>query len=159
MKSFKIFLLFSVLLSSITNCASQKIEKIPPIQISYIYKQHWHSGQKAGGSGTNIFIELESELPENITLDSIYFETFRLALKQDSHNPLQLVGRRVVDSKKDYTIPVLNPVEKLETSNTTLNSSKFELEKNECVLRYTSSGTIKYYKYDSLYTKQTPLIP
>ena len=159
MKPFKIFLLLSVLLSSITNCASQKIQKKAPTNILSVYKQHWYSGVKAGGSGTNIFVELKSELPENITLDSIYFDTFQLPLNQDTHNSLLFVGRRVVDSRKNYTIPTLNPVEIVETPNTTPNSSKFTLEKNECIIQFSTSGKTKYYRYNNLYTKQTPLIP
>ncbi|MDW5289033.1 hypothetical protein [Formosa sp. PL04] len=159
MKSFKVFLLCSVFMSTITNCASQKFEKEAPVDIVSIYKQHWTSGVKGGGSGTNIFVELESERPKDISFDSIYFETFQLPLKQDSHNALLFAGRKVNAGNKKYTLPTSFVVTSDASIEPTEQKPKFQLENNECVIRYTISGKVKYFKYDTLQTKSAPLIP
>ncbi|WP_299776591.1 hypothetical protein [uncultured Formosa sp.] len=159
MKYLKIFFLCSVLLSSITNCASQKTEKVASFCTKEVYKQSWTSGVKGGGSGINIFVNLQETLPVNITLDSIYFETYQLPLKQDNHNPLLFVGRNVNQSKKDFSILKTNAITDNPVTENTEKHSKFQLKENECIIRYIDSGDIKYFKYDALYRKQAPIIP
>ncbi|WP_066223092.1 hypothetical protein [Formosa haliotis] len=158
MKLFKFFLGFSFLLSTVSNCASQKLEKDAPIAIKEVYKKHWTSGVKGGGSGTNIFVSLVNPLPAELSLDSIYFDGFQLALNQDQNNSLLYVGRHLEDAKDDYLIK--NPlVEEKEEQKTTIKTPKFQLKPNECVVKYTKLDKVKYFKYDALQTKARPLMP
>ena len=159
MKFFKILFSFSVLMCSITNCASQKFEQEAPVGIKQIYTQHWNSGVEGGGSGINIFVDLQTELPKHITLDSIYFNTFQLPLKQDSHNVLLFAGRKVNAPNKKYTLPTNSVVTGNVVTKPTVQKPKFELTDNACVIRYSVSGKVKYFKYEDLYNKSTPPIP
>ncbi|WP_159022055.1 hypothetical protein [Formosa sp. L2A11] len=159
MKFLKIFFLFSVLLSSITNCASQKIEKEAPVAIKEVYTKSWTSGVKTGGSGINIFVDLQEALPANITLDSIYFEAYQLPLKQNNNNPLLFVGRKVNASNQNISILKANAVTDQMVLESTEKQAKFQLEDSACIIRYTDSGDVKYFKYEGLYRKQAPLIP
>lgn len=159
MRVLKIVFLMSIILTSITNCASQKLEKVTPVAITEVYKQHWYSGVKSGGSGTNIFVVLSDQLPQNITLDSIYFEKTQLPLKQDNHNSLVFAGRKLKDAKNKYTLSKSKAITDDNTAKSIENKSKFQLKPNECIIRFTVSGTVKYFKYESLYTKSSPLIP
>ncbi|WP_434037273.1 hypothetical protein [Formosa sp. 4Alg 33] len=158
MKSFKLVLLYSVLICSITNCASQKFEKETPFGIADVYLQHWNSGVKMGGSGTNIFMELKENLPNHVSLDSIYFDNYQLKLNQDSHNPLLFIGRHIESSKR-HNGPVNALNEQKSISKAQPIVSKFKLENNECVVQFTDASKVKYFKYDALYTKETPLVP
>ncbi|QDO93121.1 hypothetical protein FNB79_03725 [Formosa sediminum] len=159
MKFFKVLFLCNLVLCSITNCASQKLEKKVPVSIKEVYKTHWNSGVKGGGSGVNIFIVLEDQLPDQITLDSLYFNTFQLPLKQDNRNELLFVGRQVNATNKKYIHPTSSKITVDAVTETITQKTKFELDENECIIQYTESGTVKYFKYVDLYTKSTPPIP
>ncbi|MFB9051952.1 hypothetical protein ACFFVB_02560 [Formosa undariae] len=158
MKSFKLFLLYSVLVCSITNCASQKFEKEVPFSIDEVYVQHWNSGVKMGGSGTNIFVSLKDNLPSSISLDSIYFGTNQLKLIQDSHNPLLFMGRQIDRSKRNDA-PISAVVMPKNETKEIVVQPKFQLLKNECVIGFKQLGKVNYFKLETLYTKQTPFIP
>ncbi|OEI79594.1 hypothetical protein AST99_13575 [Formosa algae] len=159
MKLFKVLFLYSIILCSISNCASQKLEKVPPVGIKEIYTQHWSSGVKSGGSGTNVFIVLDAELPQHISLDSIYFKTLQLPLAPDTRNPLLFAGRKVYPADSKYTSIKGNAVTDQKVSENIQKEPKFTLEDNQCVIQYTVSGDVKYFIYDQLYAKQSPPIP
>ena len=64
---------FFLTVLAMQNCANQ-IQDSFPVGISEVYSQYWVAGIKGGGSGTNVFLQLDKELPSNVIIKQLYFQ-------------------------------------------------------------------------------------
>ncbi|MEZ4856918.1 MAG: hypothetical protein R2812_10640 [Gelidibacter sp.] len=150
-------LVMLTILASFSQCTStQKLQKSVPIAFSEVYFQRWTAGVEGGGSGINLYIELASELPKNIQLDSVYFRGKAAKFETKPQNKLLYIGR----FKTEF-----NPSKDLIMSNDSLNEYgnemsvnikklPFNLKENEGIISYKEGKNTKYYKVENIVEKR-----
>lgn len=160
MKFFKIVsfsLLMLIILTSFSQCSStQKLQKKAPTDFSKVYFQRWTAGIKDGGSGIALYLELASELPKNIVLDSVYFRGKPAKLETKTQDSLLFIGYFRTDSnQKRDIIMSSNPLDEYHNKLGTVDENiPFELKDDECVISYKMGKDTKYFKIENIIEKE-----
>lgn len=158
-KKFKNGFYLAMLSFVFLNCSTaQKIQKSIPMTFGEVYYQHWVAGVQGGGSGINLFINVNSN-KNNIILDSIYFQSD--VAKLEPVNSSLFVGRFKTEANqtKDFVMSS-NPKE--EYGNTVQSTKKhipFNLKDNQCVLSYKEGDKIKYFMIEDIKKKKLLAYP
>jgi hypothetical protein len=171
MKRASILIVMLIVMASFSQCLSSK-ELQPKDSNTYvfhafkgidnIYYQSWIAGIEGGGSGINIFITTNDEIPEGLILDSVYFRGKAAKLEVKPNDKMLYIGRfktgfnvmkQVIvmssDSKEEYG----NQLPKVETK------TPFDLKDNECVVSYKKGDETQYYKIENIIEKQAQHFP
>lgn len=155
------FFIFTTLLAfSVLQCSSaKKLEEQQPFKIGDVYYQDWVSGIEGGGSGSNIFISIQSN-SNNIILESVYFQgkEARLELK----NNTVFIGRFYGNANKPRDIVMSsNPLAEYGNKVPELSQKKmtFQLKDNECVVSYKIEGKLRYFKINNVLKKEVARYP
>lgn len=136
-------LIFLSIVFTFFECGNKYVlEKKSKLNFGNSYYNSWSSGVKNGGSGFNIFLNLDDDVDlvkDEIVIKGIYFKNKYATLKNHGNNKYQgfigskgkiLIGDetlRVKKDKKEEEIP-------------------FKLEKNEAVISYSEKSIQKYLK-------------
>jgi hypothetical protein len=151
-----IFLL-SVILFSLSSCAGGKetgfsFDQEPPLTLGDVYYQDWVAGVREGGSGTNIYITIDSYVDEVVIMD-IYFRNKKLKAQNSHQNRDQYVGYLKNQPKHDIIMDI-DPVK--ESQNIPPESFTFQLEEDEAILSYLHNEEVKFLKISKM--EQKPMI-
>jgi len=150
-KTFR-FLSLAIISVSFAQCAStMKLQKEAPTNFGEVYCQSWVAGVKGGGSGTNIFIETQSN---DLVLDSVYFRGKVSKLETKPGNKQLYIGRYLSTSNTEKY--------NFETTSSDKGNDEdfpFKLADSECVVSFTEDGKTKYYKLDNVIERQTDALP
>ncbi|RNC88210.1 MAG: hypothetical protein ED556_03230 [Winogradskyella sp.] len=128
-----------------------KLEKNAPTSFKEIYIKNWVSGVKGGGSGINIFIEIDSK---ELVLDSVFFRKKSVKLETKPSDPQLFIGRFMSEVNSEETS--LSITNSKDDKNL---SFPFNLKDDECVVSYTQNGQIKYYKLTNIVEKPIDALP
>lgn len=150
-KTFR-FLSLVIISVSFSQCAStMKLQKEAPTNFGEVYCQNWVAGVKGGGSGTNIFIEIQSN---DLVLDSVYFRGEVSKLETKPGNKQLFIGRFLSTSNTEkYNF------ETARSDKGNDDDFPFILADSECVVSYTVDGKINYYKLGNIIERQTDALP
>ncbi|PKQ45724.1 hypothetical protein [Confluentibacter flavum] len=162
LKKLAALLLMTLFMVTFSQCSSaQKLQKETPFKIGDVYYQAWNSGINEGSSGVNIFINIVS-IPNNITLDSIYFQGKKTKLELETAS--MAVGRFKIKSNRKQDI-IMSNAPYAEYGNKVPKIPEkipFELKDNECIVSYQEDGIIKYFKIKNIIKKEAinhPITP
>ncbi|WP_115122244.1 hypothetical protein [Marinirhabdus gelatinilytica] len=152
-----------VVLFSLYNCGNTKktvseIELVqnPPFSIVESYSQDWVAGTPEGGSGTKVYVKLES-IPSEVDLLEVYFKDRVAQLKIRPVNSSQYVGYFMNQTIRPDIIMDSDPIK--EAANNPPKKLPFNLQEGEAVIRYLNKGTIQYYKIENLESKEILAYP
>ncbi len=127
------------LVSGFSNCGGSKTNKStfsldqnPPFTIKEAYSQDWVAGIKGGGSGTILFITLNS-INEGVNFENIFFRQKITKAQKDSNNTLLYIGYFNNELNKDIIMDI-NPIK--EAENIPTKPFPFQLKLNEAVISY-----------------------
>lgn len=149
-KTMKRLLLIGVTLLAFTNCANQ-MQTSFPVGITEIYYQYWVAGVQGGGSGTNVFLQLEKELPKSCTIQQLYFQQGLAKPVAQSATQFQFSFSRNSNWNRGNDIPS-------DVSDKTIKTP-FPIEDNQAILEYTYNGKTKFYKITNLVEKEMLAYP
>lgn len=153
MRAFKIVLFTVGILTLFASCSTaQKLQKTTPMSFGNVYCQSWVAGIQGGGSGINLFVPLQSELPEGIQLDSVYFRGRVTNLKY-------IEGKEVMYAA--YFRTEYNDLKEKKNQKSQKPNQKipFELENTECVISYKKGNETMYYKIENIAQKPSEHYP
>ena len=145
-------LLFSFLiLITITGCNGiknqYKIEKKAPIDLKEAHFERWVSGIKGGGSGINVFLQLDTAKSSNeIELKGIYFRKKYAVLENQGDHAFRAYIKGGPNWKKIETITMGPEKQKKEEVTETKEEFPFQLNENEAVISFLHRGQLKYTK-------------
>ena len=128
-------LVLSVLIVLIQCTSIPKLEKEAPTTFKAVYYQDWNAGIKEGGSGTNVYFELNDS---SIVLDSIFFRSKVTELQRMPNSNLVYIGRFKFQ-KED----ILNGVN--EPTNW-----PFKIDDNDCIVSYSEDNKVHYFKISNI---------
>jgi len=151
-----IFLL-SVILFSLSSCAGGKetgfsFDQEPPFTLGDVFYQDWVAGVRKGGSGTNIYITIDSYADDVVIMD-IYFRNKKLKAQNSPQNRDQYIGYHKNQPKPNIIMDI-DPVK--ESQNIPPESFPFQLEEDEAVLSYLHNEEVKFLKISKM--EQKPMI-
>ena len=145
-------LFLGLLAFSISQCGTTiKLENEAPVTFREVYIQNWISGVKGGGSGTNIFIEVNSK---DIVLDSVFFRNDIAKLETKPMSPMLFIGR----FKTDINTEPLSISENVSEKHSQ-KEFPFKLKDTECVVSYNMEGKTKFFKLTNIIEKQQDELP
>lgn len=159
MKRIALYFFSSIMVYGLAQCKSgYQLEKESSLEIGDAYYQYWVAGVEGGGSGINLFIPIKS-VPENITLDSIYFRNKKSTIEMVNNN--LAVGRfkSKTNTKKELIMSnepfaeYANEVPKIP------EKVPFDLKDDECVISYTENNRTKYFKISNIIKKEPKYFP
>ncbi len=128
LKNLVFFILIQVSFIALYQCVSMpKLEKETPFTVETVYYQKWNAGIKEGGSGVNVYIEINDTL---IDLDSLYFRGQVAKLQSNTKDSLLYIGRL--------------------KSNVTTSSWPFQIQDDECVMSYLEHDKVHYFKISNI---------
>ena len=148
-------------LVTFSHCSSaQKLQDEAPFKINEAYYQSWVSGVRGGGAGVNVFLDMDS-IPQNVTLDSIYFRGKGTKFEVKEGNKTLLIARfrSVANQKQDI---IMSNEPQAEYGNQVPKIPQkipFRLKDDECVISYTEGKTTKYFKIDKLIKRRPQAFP
>jgi hypothetical protein len=147
----------SVILFGLSSCAGGKetgfsFDQEPPFTLGDVYYQDWVAGVRKGGSGTNIYITIDSYVDEVVIMD-IYFRNKKLKAQNSYQNRDQYVGYLKNQPGPDIIMDI-DPVK--ESQNIPPESFPFQLEEDEAVLSYLHNEEVKFLKISKM--EQKPMI-
>jgi len=147
----------SVILFGLSSCAGGKdtgysFDQEPPFTLGSVYYQDWVAGVREGGSGTNIYITIDSYADDVVIMD-IYFRNKKLKAQNSPQNLDQYVGYFKKQTKPDIIMDS-DPVK--ESQNIPPESFPFQLEEDEAVLSYLHKEEVKFFKISKM--EQKPMI-
>lgn len=149
----------SIVVMGFSQCASSlQLQESTTIKFGKPYYQSWAAGIESGGSGTNLFIPVNSK-PENIVLDSVYFKGRSVALEKKT--PTLYVGRfkNVANSRKDIIMSNEPYAEYGNKAPKLPEKIPFELADNECVVVYTENTKTRYFKITDITKQESQFYP
>jgi len=160
MKSIKVIsniFSLSVILFSLSSCAGGKetgfsFDQEPPFTLGDVYYQDWVAGVREGGSGTNVYITIDSYIDE-VVIKDIYFRNKKLKAQNTPQNRDQYIGYLKNQPRPDIIMDI-DPVK--ESQNIPPESFPFQLEEDEAVLSYLHNEEIKFLKISKM--EQKPMI-
>ena len=148
---FLTFMLF--IMATFSQCGvTKKLETNAPLTLGDVYYQQWIAGVQGGGSGINIFTPIISN-PNNIMLDSVYFQGKQAKLEFRNNNVF--IGRFKSDINKKKDI-VMSSDPYAEYGNKVPEIPKkpaFKLLEDECVVSYKIANKVKYFKIENINKK------
>ena len=145
LKKHIIVFLISIMFFSCSN--KYTLEKKTNIKISEAYYNKWVSGVNGGGSGLQIFLNLETEInfkEDKIQLKRIFFRQGHSNLKKTAKNKFQAFIKTNDNSTNLELQPVDNKTDETKLEN---NKTPFKLKENEAILYYIEKGIDKYFKF------------
>lgn len=150
-------LFFATIVSAFSQCSGTYIlQDKAPFSLKEVYFQKWVAGVKGGGSGMNVYIVTTEKISNNIKLDSIYFRGNKAKLEADLNESKLFIGRFLFESNKKKDV-IMSNEPNAEYGNEILKPKSklpFNLEDNECVIRYTENEKIKYFKIQNVIEKR-----
>jgi hypothetical protein len=150
-------LVMLTIMASFSQCSgTQKLQKKVPIAFSEVYFQRWTAGVKGGGSGINLYIELASELPKNIQLDSVYFRGKSAKFETKPQNQLLYIGRFKTEFNQPKDLIMSSDSLNEYGNEMSVNTKRmpFNLKENEGVISYKEGKNTKYYKVENIVEKR-----
>ena len=155
------YLLFAfIIVLGFYNCSSSK-NNTPNFKtlngIEEVYYISWVAGVKGGGSGINVFINVNTEFPKDIELDSIYFRGKSVKLQTKPNDKGLYIGYFKTNANTADNELLLDQ----ETVKEEKESPKipFNLKNNECVVSYIQDDKRMYYKITDIEEKETTPYP
>jgi len=150
----------SLILFGFSNCAGGKdtgysFDQEPPFTLGEVYYQDWVAGVREGGSGTNVYINIES-YAEDVVIMDVYFRNKKEKAKNSAQYFDQYVGYFKNKARPDIIMDS-DPVK--ESKNTPPESFPFQLEDDEAVLSYLHKDEVKYFKISKMERKPTIAYP
>ncbi len=147
----------SIVLFSLSSCAGGKdsmysLEQEAPFTFGNMYFQKWVAGVQNGGSGTNVYVEIESYSDE-VELKDIYFRNATQSLKAKPNQPDNYIGYFNDQTNRDIT---MDGDATKEAKNKLPEPFPFKLSQDEAVLSYTHKGELKFLKIGPL--EEKPLL-
>ncbi len=133
---------FTVIVSSAIQCTSPKAAVVPletpelKLQNPILF-QEWYAGINVGGTGVNMYIP-KFDTDRIIQVDSIYFRNMK---------------GKLVTSDAMYSAILKNDSPNYDVNPSNARTNPFNLTANECIIRYTEDGQIKYHKIASVLEK------
>ena len=162
MKKYTTLFLLVLIMASFSHCSSaQKLQKEPPVNIIQAYYQSWVAGVEGGGSGINLYIEIDQSITKNIEFDSVYFRGRISKLSANWQNTNLLIGRfNSLSNQKRDIIMSSKPHEEYGNKPPVKRSTMpFDLKKNECVISYSENNKKKYFKIVGIEERRTVYYP
>lgn len=156
------FSLVVLIMVNFSNCSSaQKLQKEAPFSLGLVYSQSWVAGIKGGGSGINLFIPLNEDLPNNVKLDSVYFRGKATKLEINPDNPLLYIGRFLTEVNQQKDIIMSSDLKEEYGNQLPIKkvSIPFEIEDNECIISFIVDNKIKYFKFTGVIDKKMEQFP
>ena len=151
MQWFLTIIVVGILSLGLLQCSSQKLVTKPPFVLGEVVAEDWIAGVEGGGSGTNLFIPVESG--RDILLDSVYFRNKVVKPKRiQRDNYLVYIGRFKKSSNQPKDM-ILHEDPKKEFGNTPpelKTTIPFSLKANEAVVSFSEKGKTKYYKIEGI---------
>lgn len=144
------FIFLAVL--AMQNCAN-KIQDSFPVGISEVYSQYWVAGIKGGGSGTNVFLQLDKELPSNVIIKQLYFQK-KVAIS-NKMTPTQFVFSFVSNVNREKDTELVSDVPAKQNEIT----PPFALKDNQAIIEYTVNGEKKFFKIQEIQEKEMLAYP
>ncbi len=150
MKNFLLIFFCAIFLISFSQCRNSKqmpylLQNDIPFTIKKATYKTWVAGIKGGGSGVDVFFTIDSFNTGVISLDSLYFRNKK---KKIEKNDTLYIARFITETNQQKDI-ILHQNPQQEYGNTPpkiLEKFPFELNDDECVIRFTEKGRIKYFK-------------
>lgn len=147
LKNIIVLFLLLFFLVGFYNCSSSKLlEKNLPFELGKAYYQE-------SNSGMHIFIPMKSN-PKNILLDSAYFKGKQIKLEYKDNLFFGIFKTSTIQ-KQDI---IMSNEPYAEYGNKVPNLSdniQFELKDNECVVRYSEDGLVKYFNIRNIVPKES----
>ena len=162
MKKYTTLCLLVLIMASLSHCSSaQKLQKEPPVNIIQAYYQSWVAGIQGGGSGINLFIEVEDYSKTRIQFDSVYFNGRASKIEIKPGNANLLVGRFSSSSNQKQDIIMSNKPHEEYGNKPPVKPSvaPFDLKKNECVISYSENNKKRYFKIVGIEESRTVYYP
>ncbi|NRD22126.1 hypothetical protein HNV10_02665 [Winogradskyella litoriviva] len=131
------------------HCSSvPKLQKDAPKALKEVYYQKWNSGLKNGDSGIDLYVKLRDN---NIVLDLVYFRGQVSRFKNSQHDSTLFIAQ--------FNSQIKKPISLKDSS-----LSSFQINDNECVIRYSrqKNKTQLYYKISNIKIQETinyPIYP
>lgn len=141
------------------NCTSQKgtllAQKKFPIAMKEVNQQNWVAGVRGGGSGTNVTIVFNKEVPSTIILRQLFFHNARVEALKISSTEFQFLFRGKANWQR-------NDEETEDTDNNTTTEAiipPIAIGENEALLEYLDNGKKKYFKITNIVQKEPLAYP
>lgn len=136
-----------VLVLGLGSCAGGRdqgsgFEQEPPFTLGAVYFQKWVAGVQNGGSGVNVYVEIESYL-DDVMIEDIYFRNKKIKAQNSPQYRDLYVGYFKSEKRPDIIMHD-DPVK--ETVNTPPEKIPFNLNDDEAVLSYLHKGEMKFIK-------------
>ncbi|AND64127.1 hypothetical protein AX766_06725 [Flavobacterium covae] len=149
MKSFYTFILLLVYFTGYPQKTNKQL-----FVIQECYYQSWIAGIKGGGSGTDLHILFEEELPKDIVLSKIYF-------KNKVANPNKVTSKEYFFSFKDNINWLANEENHQDEQNIISNTEKAPLNITfrQAVLEYFYKGKKSFLKIKKVKEKEMLVYP
>ena len=156
---YRILVIFfiSVLFS---NCACSKkdnsiysLTQNPPFTILEIYSQEWVAGIQGGGTGINLYFEIDTVEPETM-INTIYFRNKTVKAENKSKNIF--VG--YIKNKENRDV-IMDSNSLNEAKNIPPQKFPFKLKQSEAVISYIYKGKDYYYKVSNIIEKEIIAYP
>ncbi len=150
---FFIMILFLNCNSSKTSNSSTSFTQNPPFTMAEAYSQKWMAGVQGGGSGTNIYLNIENLEPGTL-INEIYFRKKITKANPTSEN--QYIGYFKTNENNDV---IMDSDPKKEAKDTPPKPFPFKLEENEAVISYIFKGKEYYFKVSNIKEKEILAYP
>ncbi|MDN3664885.1 hypothetical protein ACFFU1_01495 [Algibacter miyuki] len=143
---------------TLSNCVStQKLQENPPFEVSAAYYQYIEFTNNNEASKIKVSIQIES--PNDIILDSVYFQNQTKKLNPTPHNTYIAHFKNSKVIKGDFNLSS-NPLEEFgNTIPDKQNDFPFQLSDTSCVVSYTARNKTKYFKIQNIANKTTIQLP
>jgi hypothetical protein len=142
----------------LVSCSSQKeVSTQLPYEIESVYFQQWIGGQELSGSGVNFHLTFKNALPQNTTLEKLYFQDKECVFERESN--VKYVAK--IYSKPQNQDLILDGDSQKEYGNKApeITQPKFELQPNEAILEFRIGTEVRYYKIVDLKEKELIAYP
>ena len=144
----------SLIVFSAANCAGGKdtgysFDQDPPFTLGAVFYQDWVAGVREGGSGTNVYINIESYMEDVVIMD-VYFRNKKEKAQNSPQYFDQYTGYFKNESRPDVIMDS-DPVK--ESQNTPPEPFPFRLKDDEAVLSYLHKDEVKYLKISNMERK------
>lgn len=123
-----------------------KIEKKPIMMLKEAYYQSYVAGVRGGGSGINIFLELDRKNSNEVELNGLYFRKKYTALKPQGSNKYQAYIKGKSNWKTDEEVFVFKNQKKKIKESKKEEEFPFTLDVNEAIIAFVHKGKLKYAK-------------
>ncbi|OWP78997.1 hypothetical protein BWK62_00190 [Flavobacterium oreochromis] len=126
-----------------------------PFNIQECYYQSWVAGIKGGGSGTDLHINFQKELPKDLELIKVYFQN-RIAIpnKTDSKEYLFSFKGNTNEHPNEE-----NRGEEEKTINSNIKKHPLSIRPKEVVLEYSYKGNTYFFKIKKVKEKEMLAYP